>query len=205
MKARIYDLTRTMTERMAVYPGDPEVMFESHKTIKDDGVNVTRLSFGTHTGTHIDSPSHFLPQGISVELEPADKFIGEADIVDLAGVKQVTAKDLASLQITSKILLIYTGTGQSQTEFTYLDASAAEWIAARHIKCVGIDTPSVEQFGSREAPVHKILLGNNVGIIENLTNLKEFAGKKMFLVCLPLVLKGLDGAPARAILLEIVK
>jgi kynurenine formamidase len=73
------------------------------------------------------------------------------------------------------------------------------------VKCVGIDTVSVEEYGRKDAPVHKMLLACNIGIIENLANLKQFAGSRMFFVCLPLPLKGLDGSPARAVLFDIVK
>ena len=72
-------------------------------------------------------------------------------------------------------------------------------------KCVGIDTASVEKYGNKDAPVHKMLLARNIGIIENLANLKQFAGSRIFFVCLPLPLKGIDGSPARAVLFDILK
>jgi arylformamidase len=75
----------------------------------------------------------------------------------------------------------------------------------RGIKCAGIDTLSIEQYGSKGAPAHKLLLSNDVGIIENLNKLKQFVNKRMFLVCLPLPLKGVDGSPARAVLFEMIK
>lgn len=79
------------------------------------------------------------------------------------------------------------------------------WMVEHGVKCVGIDTASVEQYGLKDAPLHKKLLSSNIGIIENLANLKQFVGSRMFFVCLPLPLKGLDGSPARAVLLDIVK
>jgi arylformamidase len=76
---------------------------------------------------------------------------------------------------------------------------------AYRVKCVGIDTPSIEEYGRIDAPVHKALLANNVGIIENLANLEQFACQRMFFVCLPLPLKGIDGSPARAVIFDMVK
>jgi kynurenine formamidase len=91
------------------------------------------------------------------------------------------------------------------SKFTYLKPSAADWIINHKIKSVGIDTFSIEQFGSKNAPAHKKLLSADVGIIENLSsNLKQFTDKRVFLVCLPLALKELDASPARAIIFDIL-
>ena len=205
---RIHDLTRTISPDMQVYAGDPLPAFEPHSAIKDGGVNVTRIVLGSHTGTHVDAQWHFMAGGNTIDSEPLDKFVGEAIVMDVSGSpgKGITAKDLDHVNVKEgDILLIYTGTGNHLTDFTYLDVSAAEWMIRRGIKCVGIDTLSVEKYGRKDAPVHKMLLASSVGIIENLANLGQFVGKRVFLVCLPLPLKGVDGSPARAILLEMIK
>jgi arylformamidase len=154
----------------------------------------------------VDAPWHFLQEGNSIDVEPLDKFIGEAAIIDASGKNSITLEDFSGYDIRSNdIVLIHTGTGDRHTDFAYLDISAAKWIVEHGAKCVGIDTASVEKYGDKDAPVHKMLLARNIGINENLTNLKEFAGGRMFLVCLPLPLKGIDGSPARAVLFDIVK
>jgi kynurenine formamidase len=195
---------------MHVYPGDPQPKFKPHLTINDDSVNVTRLVLGSHTGTHVDAPWHFLRDGRGVDKEPLAKFIGEAVVADISAKpgKGAKADDLdihAGIVQHGDILLLYTGTSDHCTGFTYLDVSAAEWAVDKGVKCIGMDTPSVEKFGARKAPVHKTLLSHDIGIIENLINLREFVNLRMFLVCLPLPLDGIDGSPARAILFEIVK
>lgn len=203
---KIHDLTRTISQDMPVYPGDPKPKFDPYATIKDNNANITRISVGSHTGTHVDAPWHFLQEGNSIDMEPLDKFIGEAAIIDASGKNSITAEDFSGYDIRSNdIILIYTGTGDRRTDFAYVDISAAEWMVEHEIKCVGIDTASVEEYGKKDAPVHKMLLARNVGIIENLANLKQFAGSRMFFVCLPLPLKGIDGSPARATLFDIVK
>ena len=84
--------------------------------------------------------------------------------------------------------------------FTYLEPSAAQWIVDHHIKCVGIDTFSVEKYGSKTGLSHKILLSSSVGIIENLSsNLKNLGGKRVFLICLSLLLECVDGSRARCL------
>ena len=203
---KIHDLTRTINQDMRVYPGDPQPTFTPHATIKDNNVNVTRITLGSHTGTNVDDPWHFLQEGNSIDMEPLDKFIGEAAIIDASGKNNVTAENFSGYDIRSNdIVLIYTGTSDRRIDFAYLDVSAAEWIVDHKAKCVGIDTASVEKYGKKDAPVHKMLLARNIGIIENLANLKQFAGSRMFFVCLPLPLKGIDGSPARAVLFDIVK
>ena len=191
---------------MRVYPGDPQPKFNPHATIKDNNANITRITVGSHTGTHVDAPWHFLQEGNSIDVEPLDKFVGEAAIIDASRKNSITAEDFSGYDVRSNdIILIYSGTGDRLTDFAYLDISAAKWIVEHGVKCVGIDTASVEKYGSKDAPVHKMLLARNIGIIENLTNLKEFAGSRMFFMCLPLPLKGIDGSPARAVFLDIVK
>jgi arylformamidase len=189
---------------MRVYPGDPQPKFSPHATIKDNNVNVTGITLGTHTGTHIDAPWHFLREGNSIDAEPLDKFIGEAVVINASGRNKIAAENFPSSDIKSDdIVLIYTG--DRLTDFAYLDVSAAEWIIKHKVKCVGIDTASVEKYGDKDAPVHKLLLGRQIGIIENLTNLSQFVNRRMFFVCLPLPLKGIDGSPARAVFFDMVK
>jgi arylformamidase len=153
-----------------------------------------------------------------IDKVPLNKFIGEAIILDLSDVIGGEGITNVDLDIHSKvikrndILLLYTGTSDKWEKekdsqinnFTYLDISAAEWIVDHGTTCVGIDTLSVEKYGFKEGLTHKKLLSNNIGIIENLnSNIRGFIGKRMFLVCLPLMLKCIDGSPARAILFDI--
>ncbi len=203
---KIHDLTRTISQDMRIYPGDPEPKFEPHATIKDNRVNVTKITLGSHTGTHVDAQWHFLQEGNTIDRESLYKFIGEASIIDVSGKKSIRAEDLSEHDIRSDdVVLIYTGTSDRLTDFTYLEVSGAEWMVEHKIKCVGIDTASVEEYGKIDAPVHKLLLAKNIGIIENLANFEQFAGSRMFFVCLPLPLKGIDGSPARALLFDMVK
>jgi arylformamidase len=207
---RIHDLTKIISPEMQVYPGDPQPKFEQYLKLENDGANVTRIVLGSHTGTHVDAQWHFLQDGKGAEKEPLTKFIGEAVVIDVTSKppgEGITADDLNHADAKKNdILLLYTGRGERRTDFTYVDVSAAEWVVNHGIKCIGIDTLSVEKYGRKDAPVHKILLSNDIGIIENLdSSLKQFAGKRTFLVCLPLPLEGVDGSPARVILLETIK
>jgi arylformamidase len=214
-----YDLTQLISKDIPIYSGDPQPEFESSSTIGKDSYNVTRITLGSHSGTHVDAQSHFLVNGNTIDSEPVSKFIGESIVVDLSkrckigdGITSVQLEPYSDLIEDTDILLIYTGTSEYwmkdqniKYNFTYLEPSAAQWIADHKIKCVGIDTFSVEKYGSKEGSSHKILLSNSVGIIENLNStLKNLSGKRLFLVCLPLLLEGVDGSPARILAFDIV-
>lgn len=205
---------------MPIYPGNPILKFESILKLEEDGANVTRISMGTHTGTHVDSYNHFFINGGGVDKQPLTNYVGEAFVMDLSSKKigeGISLNDLSSYNSiihSNEIILIYTGVSNYwdvdmnivSREFTFLEPSAAEWIVNHNIKSVGIDSPSVEKFGSRDGLTHRKLPSAGVGIIENLSsNLKEYVGKRVFLVCLPLALKGLDGSPTRAIVFDILR
>jgi kynurenine formamidase len=136
----------------------------------------------------------------------------------------ITSSDLEkclNIVKSGDIILFYTGTSPKldskdnrnsykkeyekiEGNFTYLEFSAAEWIVGHNIKCVGIDTWSVEREGFTEGLIHKKLSSRNIGIIENLnSNLRRFVDKRIFLICLPLLFEDLDGSPARAIVFDI--
>ena len=214
-----YDLTQAISKDTPIYPGDPQPCFEPSSTIERDNYNVTRIIMGSHSSTHVDAQRHFIMYGNSIDMEPLSKFLGESIVVDLSEKRNigegVTCSDLEAYSKGIKnddILLIYTGTSEYwmkdqniKYNFTYLEPSAAQWIVDHHIKCVGIDTFSVEKYGSKEGLSHKILLSSSVGIIENLnSNLKNLSGKRVFLVCLPLLLEGVDGSPTRTIAFDVL-
>ena len=214
-----YDLTHIISQDTPIYPGDPQPVFEPSSTIENDNYNVTRIIMGSHSSTHVDAQKHFMMHGNSIDTEPLSKFIGESIVVDLSEKRNIgegiTCSDLGSYSKVIKdndILLLYTGTSEiglkikiSNMILPILNLLLAQWIVDHHVKCIGIDTFSVEKYGSKEGLSHKILLSSSVGIIENLnSNLKNLIGKRVFLVCLPLLLEGVDGSPARAIAFDIV-
>jgi arylformamidase len=217
---KFYDLSYIISEEIPTYPNDPHPEFKSHHTKEKDNFNVTKIIIGSHTGTHIDAQTHFLNHGNSIDKEPLGKFIGECIILDISmekgigkGISESDLEHYSDLINREDIVLLYTGTSDNwlkdesiRTNFSYLEKSAANWIVAHNIKCLGIDTPSIERYGNNEGNCHNILLSNGIGIIENLnSNLKAFINRRMFLVCLPLPFKGIDGSPSRAILFELAK
>ncbi len=205
------DLSHTVRDGMTVYVGDPAPKIHRVKHLETDGVNISELLLGSHTGTHVDAPVHFISGGEPVDLLPPEKFVGAAVVLDLAHKPQgseIVTEDLKSPLIDRDglIVLLYTGMSKRwgddsvRRNYTHLSPKAARWLVEKKVKAVGIDYLSVEEYGSKDAPVHKALLSKGVAIIESLNeNLGRFAGKRIFLVCLPLKIGGCDGSPARAI------
>lgn len=211
------DLTHNLANGMPSYPGDPAPSFESYSTIEKKGVNLTRLVLGSHTGTHVDAPRHFVLGGVPLDKIPVTKFIGEAYVADLSRLpvgSGITDNDLRP-KIEGKvnaddIVICYTGSSKLwgdpkvNSNFTYLTASAANYFVSKKVRAVGIDFLSVEQFGAHEPVAHKTLLSNGIYIIESLSDgLAQFAGRRILLVCLPIKLEGGDGSPARALAVPI--
>jgi kynurenine formamidase len=217
--SRFHDLSHVIAQDMPIYPGNPSPEFQSFFNVEKDGVNVSKIVLGSHTGSHVDAPRHFISNAEAIDQVTLQKFIGEAIIIDVSkketghGITYVDLEPYSGDVIEGDILLLFTGTSEHwyngnnnmQTQlFSYLDPSGADWIIEHAIKCIGIDSLSIEKYGSKAGHSHRKLLSNGVGIIEGLSNrLKDLSGKRGFLVCLPLPLKGLDGSPVRPILFDI--
>lgn len=207
------DLTQTLSNDMPVYPGDPSPSIESFATLEKNGVNLTRLTLGSHTGTHVDAPLHYIPGGSGVDQIPLRSLMGEALVVDLSEKpigSGITAEDLSSRlegrQGEGDIVVLYTGCsdrwGDSALEkdFTYLTQEGAEFLVQRKVSAVGIDFLSVEKFKAEEPVAHRTILGSGAYIIESLSSaLKRFVGERILLICLPMKLAGRDGAPSRVV------
>ncbi len=208
---RIQDISIPISEDMPVYPGDPVVKIERVLQIeKGDLANVSELSFGNHTGTHIDPPAHFFPGGKPVDQLDLSVLYGSAQVVDLTLVKHViTANDLERAKLPKPIERILLKTRNSflwekpgfQKDYVAFAEDAARWLVERGARLVGIDYLSAESYEAREPRAHRVLLSGGVIIVEGL-NLREIAPGQYTLACLPLKIKEGDGAPARAILIE---
>jgi len=205
---RVIDISVPNGPSQHVYPGDPVPHIERPKAIRaGDVCNLSLLTMGSHTGTHVDAPYHFIDDGPRLGEVALDRMVGEALVADLRGRAAVDAGALAHTPLRQgDILLCLTDNSARwaapafQRDFTYLTADAAELLVERGVRAVGIDYLSIEQFGSADFPVHHRLLGAGVFIIEGL-DLRGVEPGRYTLVCLPLKFPDLDGAPARAVLL----
>ena len=205
----IFDISIGIDENLPLWPGDPELRLHWAANIEQgDLVNLTELSMGIHTGTHIDAPLHFLPNGKPIDSLSLNVFVGEAQVVAIPqDVNLITVDILQDVcEIDATRILFKTKnsqlweTSQFQQDYVALEASAAQWLVDQGVQLVGIDYLSIAPFND-PAPTHKILLSNDVLIIESL-DLRSVEPGLYTLICLPLKLMGREAAPARPILIS---
>lgn len=208
---KIYDLTVTIRAGMPVWPGHPGVELARINDM-DFGANsnVSKLSLAVHTGTHVDAPVHFLPDGAGVESLSLDILVGPVTVVEFpVDAPVVTAELLEAANIPAGVKRVLLKTRNSSgwetstefnTAYVGLAADGAKFLVERGIQLVGIDYLSIAPY-KQSRPTHEVLLNAGVVVLEGL-DLSAVAGGEYTLVCLPLKLKGSDGAPARVILLQ---
>jgi arylformamidase len=203
---RIYDITLPLSAQLPVYPGDFPVVIAPWTRIADgDSANVSRLTICSHAGTHIDPPRHFNDLGIPVDEIPLERLIGKALVLEILGVPEIGREELERLPVRGvERLLLKTGNSalwkerEFSADFAALSPEGARYLLDAGVKLIGVDYLSVESV-TGDGEVHRTLLDNGVLILEGL-NLAEVPAGEYELICLPLKVKGGDGAPVRAIL-----
>lgn len=207
---RIFDVSVPVVNGGVVYPGNPEIRIEPHSELsRGASSNLSRLSFGSHTGTHVDAPRHFFEAGSTIDRLPLNALIGPALVIRMADdVMSVTAAHLQQHNLSGvERLLIRTRNSAFVTgrefhpDYTFIAPDAAEHIAAHGVNLLGVDYYSVEQFHSGHHRTHRTLLERGIVIVEGL-DLSDIEPGAYAFCCLPLRLEGLDGAPARAVLMK---
>ncbi len=196
---KVYDITRDLSEDGVLYPGDVRPRF---REIDNGQYRVTEMTLGSHSGTHIDAPSHYLEGGRTVDEIPHGVLVGPARVLDCSDAGGVIGPGslAGSLDGTRTLLLKTWFSGRREFEPGYpaLSPEAADLIVEAGITCLGTDAPSIEAFHG-DGSVHRRLLGSGMVILE-LLDLSAVPGGDYFMVALPMRLKGADGSPVRAIL-----
>ncbi len=206
----VVDATMPLDQTTLVWPGDAQFsrkLTASHAA--GDGVEVSRLELSSHHGSHVDAPSHFLPQGEGLEVYPLELLWGPCLIVDLPNEgEQISAEQLARAVDTRRPerLLLRTENSRQRRlscsefvrDYVALSEGAATWLVERGVRLVGIDALSIAPF-SDPLPVHQRLLGAGLLIVEGLL-LEAVTAGEWELCCAPLRLVNADGAPARVLL-----
>ncbi len=206
---RLIDLSVPLHPALPLWPGSKPVHIERVMDLANgDAANVSQLYIDVHSGTHIDAPLHFLPNGATTEDIPLDKFIGPCWVADFTGKKRITAEDLEVASIPKDTCRLLCKTDNSRywkdfaqafrSDFCALTLDAAHWIVQRGICLVGIDCHSIQLYDD-PFDTHVALLKHEVIILESL-NLLEVAQGSYELLCLPLRVRGLEGVPVRAVL-----
>jgi arylformamidase len=224
---QVIDLTHTIHDDIQIYPGDPKPSISRGLSHEKDYCHVDLLKLGSHTGTHIDAPYHFLKDGQRIDEIPVQRFIGSGILIDVSGKSErelIDSTDLKSSanQITNGDFVIlktgwerYFGTPK-YFRHPYLSADGARLLVKMGVSLVGIDALNVDPTYSASKdsesaakdlsdeasygyPVHDLLLSNDILIVENLCNLDMIKAAKGIYSFLPLKLKDSDGSPIRAV------
>jgi arylformamidase len=201
------DITLTIKSGMVHWPRDPVVRISRRQNMdKGDINNVSLISMGAHTGTHIDAPLHFIAGGESLEKMPFNATIGKARVLAIKERRCIRPEELIPYRIKRQERIIFKTANSNYWErgkfiknFVYISAEAAEYLVSRGARTVGIDYLSVGGYHKESAQTHRILLEAGIWIIEGL-NLKGVKPGDYDLICLPLKILNSDGAPARAVI-----
>lgn len=197
---KFIDLSVPLNEKTPVYPGDPVTKIEPGGVLEKDGYEDHYVCAGTHVGTHVDAPSHMVAGGITLNQLPLERFSGRGVYVK-AG-KNLTLDAVIKVPIQKgDIVLFHTGMSDVYHQADYYENYPAiteelgHYLVEKKVKMVGVDMCSVDH---EPFPVHRILLGEGILIIENLTNLSALESKEFRVYAFPLKLE-LDGSPTRVV------
>jgi arylformamidase len=211
MQPTYFDISLPLTNGMPIYPRNPKFTCAPHQRMADGGTsNVSRIEMGTHTGTHVDAPLHLLDGAPGVESLAMSSLIGPTRVIDVANSAVPFNRDQVEAQIAgaSRVLFktrnserIQHGNFEFFPDYVAMDPEVAEVLVEHAVVLVGIDSLSIERYGAVGRPTHETLLRAGIVILEGL-DLSEVTAGDYTLMCLPLRIVGVDGAPARAVLMK---
>lgn len=206
---KIIDISWPISKATTGYKDRSIVKIDEVKNFNRDGARETAIHLSSHTGTHIDAPSHFLRDGKTIDEMHLDHFIGDCVVLDMTTCAERITRDCLMAHdsdiVEGGIVVLRTtnsdisATDKFSPHFVYLEASGAIYLAEKKIKAVGIDYLGIEH-SQPGHPTHENLMHGSVVIIEGL-RLGHVQPGQYFFVCLPLYTIGLEAAPARAILM----
>ncbi len=206
------DVTVPFYDGMMCFPTDPQCSIKPHWSVKNgDIVNLSILNFGSHTGTHIDAPNHFIDSGKTVDMLDIGCFVGRAKVFDFSDKPCcIDTGDVEGLDIGKGDIVLFKTKNSSlmreqtfREDFVYISPDAAKWLAVKGIATLGFDFLSVEKFGGGDGfGAHYALLGAGVVIIEGL-DMTDITAGVYEIVSLPMLIKGGNGSPIRVLLKEL--
>ena len=205
----IIDLSHAIANEMPAYPGTESPVITQSSSIGENGYAEKMISMTSHTGTHVDAPSHMIQGANTLDQFSLDHFIGEGFIADISTLNKmiIDPEDLGGEleRIRDKDFVLF-HTGWSQywgdekyfREFPALSNRLVNTLTASNLKGIGLDTSSIDPYGTDHFSNHMTVFLRNIIIIENLTNLDKLIGKDFLFICNPLKIDKTDGSPVRA-------
>ncbi|MBS3124367.1 cyclase family protein [Candidatus Woesearchaeota archaeon] len=215
------DLTYDIEESMSVFNAywHPKIQITQMGKHDSEGRETRKLILGTHSGTHIDAPSHFVKEGTTIDQIQLSRLIGPITIVDFSELKDnqmVNLEMIKKVQLSDNILFKFGWGKHWKKDYffqkcPFLSKEAAEYLVSKKVKLIATDTPSLDDPRTKlqgnmlgsvdDSPIHKILLGNGIVLVEYIANLDQLSDLQGWnILALPIKVKGGDGAPARVCL-----
>ena len=202
-----FDISLPIRKGMIVYEGDPGVSVDSALALeRGDPANVSMLRFGSHTGTHMDAPLHFIDGATGIDAVALDLLFGRALVAEVNTDRLIEPAHLTAVPLAGHTRVLFKTRNSAlwdrpsfSRDYVALSLASAQLLVERGIKLVGIDYLSIEAFGAEGHPVHKTLLGAGLVILEGL-DFRRVQPGVYELSCLPLRIAGGDGSPCRAVL-----
>jgi arylformamidase len=203
------DVTVALEDGMVHWPGDPECkIFRAVKMEEGAPCNLTKLELSAHTATHMDAMRHFVADGATMEEMPLEATIGPCRVVELDVESQIMPEDLAPLNLQKGERIIFKTANTTRSwdmgpkfdeDFISISEAAGQVLADAGVMTVGVDYLSIGGWEKDGVEVHQVMLGAGIWVIEGLY-LAEISAGDYEMICLPMKIKGADGAPARALL-----
>lgn len=198
----ITDISRPIHAHMAIYPQNPAVNIATIREASSGKTALSEITLGSHTGTHIDAPSHIHSGGKGVDVYSLEQLIGDAQVVEIdSSVETINGKDIPPTSCERVLLKTKNSQNDINTfvdSFVALSEDGAQELLRRNIRLIGVDGFSIKKRGVADR-VHELFLDAGVVIVEGLY-LQQVAPGSYRLICLPLPVVGVDGAPVRAVL-----
>ncbi len=203
----LVDLTHIIFAGMPVFPGSRPPEIALCAGLGEEGYREHWLSISAHTGTHIDAPAHVLEGGSTLDLLPPERFTGRGVKIDVSGFDSISPSVLepfVPLLADADYLLFYTGWQDNWGSDSYfsgyplLTDEAAHLLGKMGLSGVGVDAPSFDAVDSADLPLHKLLAGSGLLLVENLTHLDLLPEAGFSFFCMPLFISHSDGSPVRA-------
>ena len=217
---KIIDLTMNIEEGMQTFAAHWHPIVEITQLGRHGIENreTRKIVLGTHTGTHMDAPRHFIRNGTTVEQIPLEQLVGKATVVDFSNAnnfQQIEVEDFEKAlenRPIERLIIRFDwdrklGTNEYYTDHPFLSEQVCRWLVHNGCRLIALDTPQPDnpkngRGAKKDAPNHKILVGNNVIIVEYLVNIREIKQHEVNLIVAPLKIKEGDGAPVRCFVME---
>ncbi len=204
-----YDITLNLSAETVRWVGSsPFELIERRRTAWGDQNNSSALSMSVHAGTHIDAPFHFVPDGATIDALPLERFMGPALVYEVDTAHVITAAHVNAIPLHGETRVLFKTRNSRllqqsafEPEFVAFSVEAAQALVARGVKLVGLDYLSVAHH-DEQVPVHRAFLDHGMVLLEGV-DLSQVAPGRYELICFPLRLRGVDGAPCRAVLRDL--